>query len=111
DQDAETAVPLVVFHTRRVRDALKAPAPLIIDLTILVVVCAFFGALLMFGKQVAAPYQEKTVIDLSFSSLPKYTFFSLCRGSAAYLLSLAFALVYGTIAAHNHRAQSCALPN
>jgi NitT/TauT family transport system permease protein len=103
-------MPLVVFHTRRVREALKRPAALGIDLLALLVVVALFAALLMFGRQVIAPYQEKTVIDLSYAALPKYTFFSLCRGFAAYALSLAFTLVYGTIAAHNHRAERVMMP-
>src|SRR4029453_15366617 len=103
-------MPLVVFHSRRVRDALTRPESLVVDVLALAVVAALFGALVMFGKQVAAPYQERTVIDLSFGSLPKYTFFSLCRGFAAYLLSLAFTLTYGTAAAHNETAEKVMLP-
>jgi NitT/TauT family transport system permease protein len=103
-------LPLVVFHTRRVRDALKAPGALTLDLLILLIVSAFFGALLTFGKQVTAPYQEKTFIDLSFWALPRYTFFSLSRGFAAYALSLIFTLIYGTIAAHNQRAEKVMMP-
>jgi NitT/TauT family transport system permease protein len=103
-------LPLVLFHTRRVRDALKAQASLGLDIGILAVVAAFIGALFMFGKQVSAPYQPQTVLDLSFSALPKYTFFSLSRGFAAYALSLAFTLIYGTVAAHNHRAEKVMMP-
>src|SRR6202035_945838 len=32
------------------------------------------------------------------------------RGFASYVLSLIFTLVYGTIAAHNHRAEKVMLP-
>src|ERR1019366_3725370 len=49
-------------------------------------------------------------IDLSPSALPLYTLLSLSRGFAAYLLSLAFTLVYGTIAAHDRRAEKVMLP-
>ena len=58
-------MPLVVFHTRRVREALKAPTTFTLDLIILVVVCALIGALFKYGGQVTAQYQEKTVINLS----------------------------------------------
>src|SRR5690349_8175293 len=101
---------LVLFHTRRVRQALIAPVPIAIDLAVLVAVVALAGALIKYGAQVTAPFHEKTVIDLSFKSLPKYTFFSLSRGFAAYVLSLVFTLVYGTIAAHNHRAEKIMIP-
>ncbi len=49
-------------------------------------------------------------IDLSPSALPLYTLLSLSRGFAAYLLSLAFTLTYGTIAAHGKRAEKVMLP-
>src|SRR6478609_6923516 len=103
-------MPLVLFHTRRVRDALKKPETLLIDLLVLAFVAALIGALMEFARQVSAPYHATTIIDLSFSSLPKYTFFSLSRGFAAYVLSLLFTLVYGTIAAHNHRAEKVMMP-
>lgn len=103
-------MPLILFHTRRVRDALKRSEGLVIDLLVLTLMGALLGALVMFGRQVTAPYEQKTVIDLSFASLPKYTFFSLCRGFAAYALSLAFTLVYGTVAAHNQRAEKVLIP-
>ena len=103
-------MPLIVFHTRRVREALKSPAKIGLDLIVLLVVGAAVGAIVTFGKQVAAPYSPKVEISLSFWSLPKYTMFSLARGLAAYLLSLAFTLVYGTIAAHNHRAERVMVP-
>lgn len=103
-------MPLIVFHTRRVREALKAPAKIGLDLVVLMVVGAAIGAIVTFGKQVAAPYSPTVVISLSFWALPKYTLFSLARGLAAYLLSLGFTLVYGSIAAHNHRAEKVMIP-
>jgi NitT/TauT family transport system permease protein len=63
----------------------------------------------MLGQRMAAPSHEGTDIDLSLWSLPKYTF-SLGRGFAAYGLSLLFTLVYGTIAAHNRRAERFMIP-
>ncbi len=106
----ENDLPLIVFHTRRVREALKSPAKIGLDLIVLMVVGAAIGAIVTFGKQVAAPYSPKVEISLSFWTLPKYTMFSLARGLAAYVLSLGFTLVYGTIAAHNHRAEKVMIP-
>jgi NitT/TauT family transport system permease protein len=103
-------VSLVLFHTRRVREALKEPVRIGVDLLILFGLFALVGALLTFARQVTAPYRAQTVIDLSFSSLPKYTFFSLSRGIVAYGLSLLFTLVYGTIAAHHRRAEKVMMP-
>ena len=53
---------------------------------------------------------EAEPIDLSPWALPRYTFYSLSRGLAAYCLSLAFTLVYGYWAAKDKRAGSVLLP-
>ncbi len=57
-----------------------------------------------------APIRPAVEIDLAPAALPLYTLLSLSRGFAAYLLSLAFTLVYGTIAAHGKRAEKVMLP-
>ena len=101
---------LVLFQTRRVRERLKAPASLGIDLLVLVVVICLAGALFSFGREVAGKTQRAVHIDLHLRFLPLYTFFSLSRGFAAYFLSLAFTLAYGTIAAHNRRAEKIMVP-
>lgn len=49
-------------------------------------------------------------IDLSPAALPLYTAYSLGRMVAAYILSLAFTLVYGYVAAHSPRAEKVMLP-
>jgi NitT/TauT family transport system permease protein len=56
------------------------------------------------------PHQEKVEIDLSPWALPLYTFYSLCRGLLAYLLSLGFTLVYGYWAAKDRRAERILIP-
>ena len=99
-----------MFQNRKVRDALKAPASFGIDLLVLLVIGAAIGGIATFGKQVTAPFLDKVEISLSLWALPKYTMFSLARGVAAYLLSLGFTLIYGTIAAHNHRAEKIMIP-
>ena len=53
---------------------------------------------------------RRAPIDLSIWALPKYTILTLGRGILAYILSLAFTLIYGTIAAHNARAEKLMLP-
>ena len=103
-------MPLIVFHTQKVRDSLKEPARLTVDLLALLIIGALVGALFSFARQVSSPYQQKVEISLSFWTLPKYTFFSLARGFAAYALSLLFTLVYGTVAAHNRRAEKLMIP-
>ena len=103
-------MPLVLFHTPRVREALKASGSWGIELLVLGIAASLIGALVMVGRQVSAPYHEHVEISLSFWVLPGYTLLSLCRGLAAYVLSLVFTLVYGTIAAHNARAEKIMIP-
>lgn len=103
-------MPLIVFHTRRVREALKQQEGWAADLFFLLLIAAVAGGLGILGQQVTRPYVPKLDISLSLLALPKYTLLSLGRGFAAYLLSLIFTLVYGTIAAHNHRAEKLMLP-
>lgn len=65
----------------------------------------FFGVLLfiygMLGvtHEWVQPYHPKTEIQLGFKSLLQYSFFSLFRVFAAYLLSLLFTFTYGYVAA------------
>src|SRR5260370_15467433 len=49
-------------------------------------------------------------IDLSPWALPAYTFFSMVRGLVAYVISLAFTLVYAYWAAHDRRAERLLVP-
>lgn len=49
-------------------------------------------------------------IDLSPWALPTYTFFSMVRGLAAYVVSLSFTLVYAYWAAHDRRAEKILVP-
>jgi NitT/TauT family transport system permease protein len=103
-------MPLVGVPTRRVREDLKQPVALWADAVVLLLAAGLFGGILMLGTQVIAPYREKVEIDLSFWSLPRYTVLSLGRGFAAYALSLGFTLIYGTVAAHNRRAERIMIP-
>lgn len=101
---------LVVFRTARVREVLRRPAWVGIDLLLLAGVAAIVGGLMAMAREVGGPLRETVKIDLSYWALPRYTAMSLSRGFAAYVLSLLFTLVYGTIAAHNRRAEKVMLP-
>jgi NitT/TauT family transport system permease protein len=98
------------LYSRHVREALRSPTGLGSEALLLALVLSIFGALLMVGQRMATPFHQQVIIDLSFWSLPKYTLLSLGRGFAAYFLSLAFTLVYGTYAAHHRRAETIMLP-
>src|SRR6202451_323602 len=49
-------------------------------------------------------------IHLEPSALPRYAMFSVLRIAAAYIVSLAFTLVYGYVAAYNTRAEKFMVP-
>jgi NitT/TauT family transport system permease protein len=101
---------LVLTYTKRVREALKAPASIGVDVLVLVGIAGLIAALTMMFGQASTPMNKPVEIDLSLWALPKYTMLSLMRGVAAYILSLIFTLIYGTIAAHNHKAEKVMIP-
>ncbi len=80
------------------------------DALILVAVGALVAGVVALAQRWEAPIRPTVEIDLSPSALPGYTLLSLSRGFAAYLLSLVFTLVYGTIAAHGKRAEKILIP-
>jgi len=81
-----------------------------VDVVILVVVGALVAGVVGLAQRWHAPIRPTVEIDLSPRALPGYTLLSLSRGFAAYLLSLVFTLVYGTIAAHGRRAEKVLVP-
>jgi NitT/TauT family transport system permease protein len=80
------------------------------DLLGAVVLAGTLYGLLHLAQHVTAPHRASVYIDPSPWALPEYTFFSLCRGLIAYLLSLAFTLVYGYWAAKDRRASTVLIP-
>lgn len=99
-------MPLVLPHTAPVRQTLKAPGSLLADVTFLAFVGGIVGLLVMMAQHASQRLEENVDIDIwQWWALPKYTAMSLFRGFAAYLLSLAFTLVYATFAAHHRRAE------
>ena len=81
-----------------------------IDLLLLGAFGALISGVVLLAERWHAPIRTAVEIDLSPLALPGYTLLSLSRGFAAYLLSLAFTLVYGTIAAHSKRAEKVMIP-
>ena len=85
-------------------------AGLAVDLLLACVLFALIAGVVTLAQRWKAPIREAVVIDLNPRALPGYTMMSLSRGFAAYLLSLVFTLVYGTIAAHSRRAEKVMIP-
>jgi len=80
------------------------------DLPILLAALAFFYAVLSMTHYWMTPAGAPMEIHLEPSALPRYAMFSVLRIAAAYLVSLAFTLVYGYVAAYNARAEKFMVP-
>ena len=71
---------------------------------------AIFYGLLTFSRYGIGPLNTQAEIQLHPGALPKYALFSLTRIAMAYVLSLAFTLCYGYIAAYNAKAERFMIP-
>jgi NitT/TauT family transport system permease protein len=100
----------VIAYSDKVRQALKKPANIGIDILVILGIAGLIVAVAIIFGHAAAPRPSGVIISLSFWKLPRYAFFSLSRGFIAYGLSLLFTLVYGTIAAHNRAAEKFMVP-
>jgi NitT/TauT family transport system ATP-binding protein len=92
------------------QDGLRIASNRAADFMALAIVGAVLAVLLLVAREAAAPLETRRAIDLSWRSLPGYAALSLGRGFAAYALSLAFTLIYGTIAARVPRAERLMMP-
>jgi len=81
-----------------------------IDLLIVGGLAGLIAGVVALAQRWSAPMQPTVDIDLSLWALPEYTLLSLSRGVAAYMLSLLFTLVYGTVAAHSRIAERIMIP-
>lgn len=81
-----------------------------VDLLVLAIGLAALYGLVLMGRQWTGAARPVVYIDLSPLALPKYTFFSMMRGLAAYAVSLAFTLVYAFWAAKDARAEKVLVP-
>jgi NitT/TauT family transport system permease protein len=78
---------------------------LLLDLLVFAAVLAAIEGLVVIARYWFGAVTPAAHISRSPTALPLYTFYSVVRIAAAYVLSLAFALVYGYIAAYNLRLQ------
>ncbi len=91
-------------------EPLRGATGVFVDLFLIATLAALVGGVVVLAQRWNAPIRTATPIDLDPRALPGYTLLSLSRGFAAYLLSLVFTLVYGTIAAHSKRAEKVMIP-
>jgi len=80
------------------------------DLLMFAAGIALFYGVLVVGRQWLGPFTPEVEISRSPWALPAYAGYSLLRITIAYVLSLAFTLVYGYIAAYNPRAERFMIP-
>jgi NitT/TauT family transport system permease protein len=84
--------------------------PHIIDLIIFAAGLALFYGLITVARTCLGPVTPRVEIDRSPGALPAYAAYSLLRILIAYLLSFAFTLAYGYIAAYNATAERFLIP-
>ena len=82
----------------------------LIDIAVFVAVFAAIFGVYSIGKSWLGPVRAEAEISQDPLSLPLYALYSLVRILVAYLLSLAFALAYGYIAAKSRRAEIVLIP-
>ena len=102
---------LVLTYTKKVREALKSPASIGVDLLLLV------GSRELSRRWrdglVSATTADRSgpvVINLSLWALPRYTLVQPDARDRRIHTLAGFTLIYGTIAAHNHRAEKLMIP-
>ena len=71
---------------------------------------ALFYGVLVVGRTWLGPFTPEVEISRSPFALAAYAGYSLLRITLAYVLSLAFTLVYGYVAAYNPRAERFMIP-
>src|SRR5271168_2198182 len=71
---------------------------------------ALFYAVVTVGRSWLGPFTPTVEISRSVWALPAYAGCSLLRITIAYILSFAFTLVYGYVAAYNPRAERFMIP-
>src|ERR1700730_864291 len=80
------------------------------DLLMFAAAIALFYGVLVVGRTWLGPFTPAVEISQSPGALPWYAALSLLRITLAYGLSLAFAVVYGYIAAYNSKAERFMIP-
>ncbi|HWQ21588.1 MAG TPA: ABC transporter permease subunit [Clostridia bacterium] len=80
------------------------------DIVIILGILGVFYGIAQVGREWTGILRPTVLIDLSFGALPRYTFFSLVRGLAAYCISFLFTIVYGFWAAKDKLAERLLVP-
>ncbi len=80
------------------------------DLAIVFAALALFCGFISLAHYWTTSVRTQTQIDLSRWALPVYTLLSVARLTIAYILSLAFSLIYGYIAANSKTAERLMIP-
>ena len=80
--------------------------PFFLDLSVAATLLAGFYAIIWIAKFWFSSAIPEVAIERSPSHLPLYAFYSTARIFIAYILSLAFAIGYGYIAAYNRRLEA-----
>ena len=83
---------------------------LLTDAPVALVGFVLFYALVALARYWTAPVIPEARVDLRPAALPLYAAFSVARIGVAYVLSLAFSLSYGYIAARHARAERVMIP-
>jgi NitT/TauT family transport system permease protein len=83
---------------------------LLTDLFIFGLGLSLFYFVVVLARTWFGPFNPEVEISRSPYMLPVYAAYSLMRIAVAYLLSLAFTLVYGYVAAYNARAERFMIP-
>ena len=80
------------------------------DFVIFAAGLSIFYAVLVLARTWFGPFNPHVEISRDPTKLPMYAAYSLLRITVAYVLSLAFTLVYGYVAAYNPRAERIMIP-
>src|SRR6267378_2701255 len=103
-------------HATPIPPAVKRPAgsrwtwAFLIDIAVFLFVCAAIFGVYAIGRSWLGPAHPQAQISQHPRDLPLYALYSLVRIGIAYVLSLAFALAYGYIAASSRRAEIFMVP-
>jgi len=107
---------LSTAHITPIPPAAKRPAgsrwswAFLIDIAVFLFVFAAIFGVYAIGRSWLGPVHPHAEISQNPRVLPLYAFYSLVRISAAYALSLVFALTYGYVAARSRRAEIIMIP-
>jgi NitT/TauT family transport system permease protein len=101
---------LPYFRANSLASSLKEH-PYLCDLILLILFAGLTLGLIVYFHRFSMPLEQAVDIDLSFTALPKYTFFSMSRGLLGYCLALSFSLVWGFWAAKDRVSERCLIPS